>query len=131
MEPSWNPVVYTSHPTLPLAVLELLVHLDDDDLAQGLRRHSGGHSGSRWSINRRSEPRIFHGNWRSLPRPQALADLGEPLGAARVRPRVLAVPSAIIPHELNYLLNPLHPHFKRIRIGRPEPFSFDPRLWKP
>jgi hypothetical protein len=32
---------------------------------------------------------------------------------------------------LNYLLNPLHPHFKRIRIGRPEPFSFDPRLWKP
>ncbi len=42
-----------------------------------------------------------------------------------------AVPSAIIPHELNYLLNPLHPHVKRVRIGRPEPFSLDPRLWKP
>jgi RES domain-containing protein len=41
------------------------------------------------------------------------------------------VPSSIVPHELNYLLNPLHPHFKRIRIGRPEPFSFDPRLGKP
>jgi RES domain-containing protein len=43
---------------------------------------------------------------------------------------VLAVPSAVIPHELNYLLNPRHPHFKRIRVGRPEPFSFDPRLRK-
>jgi len=38
--------------------------------------------------------------------------------------------TAIIPQELNYLLNPFHPHFKRIQIGRPEPFSFDPRLRK-
>ena len=43
---------------------------------------------------------------------------------------VLAVPSAIIPQELSYLLNPRHPHFKHIQIGRPVPFAFDPRLWK-
>jgi RES domain-containing protein len=41
---------------------------------------------------------------------------------------VLAVPSAVIPQENNYLLNPAHPDFKQIRITRPSPFSFDPRI---
>jgi RES domain-containing protein len=41
---------------------------------------------------------------------------------------VLAVPSAIIPREWNYLINPEHPDMKRIVVGKPEPFAFDPRL---
>lgn len=43
---------------------------------------------------------------------------------------VLAVPSAIVPEELNYLINPRHPDFKKIKIGEPENFSFDARLIK-
>ena len=68
-------------------------------------------------------------DWRAYPPPQTLADLGSRWAVAR-EGAVLAVPSAIIPQELNYLLNPLHPQFKRIQIGRPEPFSFDPRFRK-
>jgi RES domain-containing protein len=68
--------------------------------------------------------------WRATPPPESLANIGARWLAAK-HTLVLAVPSAIIPSDLNYLLNPLHPHFKRIRIGRPEPFSFDPRFWKP
>jgi hypothetical protein len=30
--------------------------------------------------------------------------------------------------EFNYLLNPTHPDFKRVRVGKAEPFTFDPRL---
>lgn len=41
---------------------------------------------------------------------------------------VLAVPSVIVPGELNYLFNPAHPSFKSLRIGQPEPFEFDARL---
>jgi RES domain-containing protein len=41
---------------------------------------------------------------------------------------VLELPSVIIPGEPNYLLNPAHPNFKKISIGKPEPFSFDQRL---
>lgn len=41
---------------------------------------------------------------------------------------VLKVPSAIIPEEYNYLLNPAHPKFNQIEIGAAEPFAFDPRL---
>jgi RES domain-containing protein len=46
----------------------------------------------------------------------------------QARSAVLELPSAIIPIELNYLLNPAHPEFKKIAIGKPVPFSFDPRF---
>ncbi len=77
----------------------------------------------------RVRPSDLPRDWRSLPRPPALADLGTRWAHAGVG-AVLAVPSVVIPQDLNYLLNPLHPAFKRIRLGRPEPFSFDPRVWK-
>lgn len=40
----------------------------------------------------------------------------------------LCVPSAVIPEEHNYLLNPRHPKFAQLKIGPPEPFAFDLRL---
>jgi RES domain-containing protein len=41
---------------------------------------------------------------------------------------VLSVPSVIVPSERNYLLNPVHPDFARIRFFPPRPFTFDRRL---
>lgn len=41
---------------------------------------------------------------------------------------VLSVPSVIVPSERNYLLNPGHPDFARIRFYPPRPFTFDRRL---
>jgi RES domain-containing protein len=41
---------------------------------------------------------------------------------------VLAIPSAIIPREMNYLISPVHPQFDRIIWGEPTAFRFDPRL---
>jgi len=72
-------------------------------------------------------PSELPANWRSYPPPDALADLGT-RWARELKSPVLAVPSAVIPQELTYLLNPLHSHFRRIRAGDPEPFRFDPRL---
>ena len=34
----------------------------------------------------------------------------------------------IVPSERNYLLNPAHPDFSRIRFFPPRPFAFDRRL---
>ena len=56
------------------------------------------------------------------------------IGAEWARTRstaVLAVPSAIVPAESNYLLNPLHPDFKRIKIGKQTTVETDLRLIKP
>jgi RES domain-containing protein len=41
---------------------------------------------------------------------------------------VLKVPSAIIPEEHNYILNPLHKDFDRIQYLGNEPFNFDDRI---
>jgi len=43
------------------------------------------------------------------------------------RSAILALPG-VITRETNYLVNPAHPDFKRISIGSPERFTFDPRL---
>jgi RES domain-containing protein len=41
---------------------------------------------------------------------------------------VLSVPSAIVPVERNYILNPDHPQFVEIEFLPSDPFAFDPRL---
>jgi RES domain-containing protein len=66
-------------------------------------------------------------NWRAEP----VATESQKFGAdwyERGRTAVLAVPSAIIPEEINYVLNPAHPDFVKISISKPAPFAFDPRL---
>lgn len=42
---------------------------------------------------------------------------------------VLKVPSAVIPSEFNYLINPKHPDFHWVQIKSIEPFHFDKRLF--
>jgi RES domain-containing protein len=68
-------------------------------------------------------------NWRRYPAPDALTAIGT-AWATRGSSATLGVPSAIIPEERNYLLNPVHRDFKRIRLHKPIPFHFDPRMWK-
>ena len=41
------------------------------------------------------------------------------------------VPSVLVPHARNVLLNPLHPDALQAEILAIEPFRFDPRLWRP
>lgn len=53
------------------------------------------------------------------------------LGAAWEREKkhaVLRVPSAVVLGEFNYLLNPAHPDFAKIVVGKREPFWFDARF---
>jgi RES domain-containing protein len=50
---------------------------------------------------------------------------------AEQRSLALAIPSLLSTSELNFLLNPNHPHFKRIRIHKPVEYRFDTRLqWR-
>ena len=40
----------------------------------------------------------------------------------------LLLPSVVVPEEHSLLLNPLNPHIRDLKPGKPQPFSFDPRL---
>jgi RES domain-containing protein len=63
--------------------------------------------------------------------PHALAS--QVFGSTWVEQRrsvALRVPSAVVPGEFNYLLNPAHPAFKEVKIGKALSFDFDPRFGK-
>jgi len=66
-------------------------------------------------------------DWRDLAAREHLQAIGSEW-AQRQASAVIAVPSAVIPAETNYLLNPAHPDFKKIDIGKPQPFITDLRL---
>jgi RES domain-containing protein len=42
---------------------------------------------------------------------------------------VMKVPSAVVPGDYNYLINPHHPDFAKIRIIKQEPYEFDERFF--
>lgn len=68
-------------------------------------------------------------DWRTFPPPPALALLGE-RWLRTATSVVLWVPSAVVPNERNFILNPAHANFDRLTFHPSEPFSFDPRMWK-
>ena len=123
----WNPaglpVVYLAD-SRALAALETLVHAE----------------GSLHKVQYLRYPVTFP---KQVVEVAALSEVADVLSSLIVSPRtqavgrawlerashpVLEVRSAIIPEEPNYLLNPRHPKFDRIKIGKAEPFAFDPRL---
>lgn len=66
-------------------------------------------------------------NWRNSPPSLGTMRIGDQWFRER-RSAVLALPSAISPADRNFLLNPEHADFRRIRIGPAIDYEFDPRL---
>src|ERR1035441_3817323 len=117
----WNsrgvPVVYASS-TKSLAALETLVHLNPPVPFQyvAFRLQFDAALVENIPLNR------LPADWRVEPPPPSTKAIGD-AWLREVRSAVLALPSVVVPGELNYLLNPAHPAFKRISIGKPERFS--------
>ena len=120
-----TPVVYTSD-ALALAVLEIVVHLPTyralrgrvafrldvpDDLVEALTEAD------------------LPPDWRATPPSRSTQSLGD-AWVRGTRSAALLLPSVLLPHHTNLLLNPVHPGFARIAIGPPEPVPVDPRLVK-
>ena len=66
-------------------------------------------------------------NWRMSPPALETKEIGDRWVHER-RTAVLALPSAISPADTNFLLNPEHRDFTRIRIAPPIDYEFDSRL---
>ena len=122
----WNSrgtwVVYTSG-SLSLAALENLVHLNPPVFF----RYAAIRLEFDDSLVEKVPLSKLPAEWQEEPPPPSTKALGD-CWAIEARSAVLQLPSSIIPAEPNYLLNPAHPAFKSIQIGKPEPFAFDPRL---
>ena len=67
------------------------------------------------------------GDWLVCPAPSSTKDLGSSM-LTELGHLVIKIPSAIVADEFNYLLNPAHPHYEKIRILEVRDFVYDVRL---
>lgn len=67
-------------------------------------------------------------NWRSFPHQNSTQEIGNKFISDNIS-LVLKVPSAVVPGDFNYLINPHHKDFSAVRIFAIEPFEFDKRLF--
>ena len=125
----WNspgsPMVYTAG-SAALAALEMLVHVGRGATLPAYVLIAC--SFEETLVSRLDRSRL-PAHWRSYPAPPGLQLLGDEWLKSNTSP-VLEVPSAIIPTEPNYLLNPRHRHFASVALSPPEPFDLDLRLLK-
>lgn len=119
-------VVYTSG-TLSLAALEMLVHLQSAEILDAYVTRSVSFD---TALVKRIDAGALPANWNANPPPPAMRKIGDDWIAKR-ESAVLQVPSAVVEKESNFLLNPAHPDFRKIVIGKEEPFNFDARFVKP
>lgn len=123
----WNtkgtPMLYTAE-HISLAVLELLVHSQFKHFTISLDLISiqlpASFKAAEISVKK------IKANWEND------ADYTQFIGDEFVRNKqdlVLKVPSAIIQEECNFLVNPLHPDFKKVKILETRSFKPDERLF--
>lgn len=122
-----NRVIYTSE-AASLAALEYLAHLKPDTIPADISLLEFEVPDD-VSIERQDAPETLNPDWRRVYLPVALQYFGTQW-LVEHRTALLAVPSAIIPGETNYLLNPAHPEIAKVKIISEEPFAYDPRLIK-
>jgi RES domain-containing protein len=107
-----------------LAVLEVLVHLPalvlpDNFCIAEIKVPEN----SVLTLNVESLP----ANWQDASPPAELKTLGNQF-IKETKYLMMKVPSAVVPEEFNYLLNPWHTDIKKVSIVHTHPFSFDDRL---
>jgi RES domain-containing protein len=66
-------------------------------------------------------------DWRKSPPPPSTQRIGDDW-VMRQRSAILRVPSAIIPAQFNYVINPVDAAFAQVQIGEHEEITIDPRL---
>jgi RES domain-containing protein len=109
-----------------LAMLEYFVHLDADDAPPDLVLVTIEIPDDVPKERVKADELPSH--WRRSPAAVELARIGDEF-VRMDKNCVLIVPSALAPHENNWLLNPQHADFHRIVVSGIEPLSYDPRMF--
>lgn len=117
-------MIYTSE-TRSLASLEFLAHLPHTifptDLSIAAIKIPDSIIPKEISISELPD------NWNQYPPPLKLADIGTRWALSN-ETLLLRVPSVVVQHEFNMLINPSHPDINKIAILKVEQYKFDDRL---
>lgn len=68
-------------------------------------------------------------DWNSIPPINMTQAMGDSFIRVNTHP-IFKLPSAVIPGDFNYLINPTHTASRKIEIIKTEPFTFDKRLFR-
>ncbi|MFZ0241629.1 MAG: RES family NAD+ phosphorylase [Desulfobacterales bacterium] len=127
----WNKkgtrIIYTAS-SLSLATLEILVNMPTRLIAN--KNYLAIAASFNEKLVKRVRTKDLPPNWSQYPATFITKELGT-LWVEEGKSAVLAVPSSLIPSEMNFLINPSHPDFGQISIGKPENYQFDKRLLAP
>ncbi len=115
--------IYTSE-SRALAVLEYTVNVTADDIPRALSIVTIDIPDDK--ILEITEPEL-PGNWKEAPVPASTQAVGTRILKAMIFP-VIKIPSAIIPREFNFILNPFHPDSSRFVIEDISDFVYDIRI---
>jgi RES domain-containing protein len=127
----WNrkgrAVLYTST-SVALACLETVVHLRMASLPMNRYLVRIDLPADAWSGRVEHAASSLPVGWDALPEGKVSLDLGDAWLAAGDSP-VIAVPSVVVPEELNVLVNPEHPLCRGIKAQKVRRWLYDPRLF--
>lgn len=124
----WNSkgvfMLYTAE-SRALALLEVLVHIRIENLPSDYVMVE-------IEIPNNSEATSIHknhlgGNWNIFPHVSSTQALGDEF-VRRQKELLCKVPSAVVENEYNYLLNPFHSDFKKVKVISVSDFPVDDRL---
>jgi len=124
----WNsrgiPVLYTSQ-SRALATLELAVHMSFGYLPKDYKLTSI-ELPDQYGLREIAEEDLPE-DWKQYP----FSGITQKIGNEWIRQvddLILKVPSVVVQEEFNFLVNPLHPDFKYVKIKEVKTFEFDLRL---
>lgn len=75
------------------------------------------------------QPGDLPNNWNSNPFTKGTQLIGDDF-LRKAEHLILQVPAASVPGDFNYLVNPRHPDFSKVKVKSIDPFVFDVRLFK-
>lgn len=126
----WNnkgtPMVYLAG-SIALAQLEMLVHLDAVSVL--MQRYIIFPVDIPKALIADASENDVPRDWDSSAGKRQTAEAGDAWARGRTS-TVLKVPSAVVPMEFNFIANPLHPEFNKLRISDAMSLRFDSRLIK-
>ncbi|MCD6010643.1 MAG: hypothetical protein K0Q79_505 [Flavipsychrobacter sp.] len=114
--------IYTSE-SRALALLEYSVNVCIEDIPRSLVITTLEVPGNILLLNSKELPK----GWHTFPAPAAAKDYGTGLLIKATHP-VIQLPSAIIPGEFNYILNPLHRDSAKFKVLDISAFTYDVRI---
>lgn len=117
-----NPVLYTAS-SRALCLTEWLVHTPSVKMPEQLVMVQLALPDTSTIYHFKSLPE----DWFRFPQPLSTRAMGD-TWLIKAENLIAAVPSAVVPEEFNYLINPKHPDIKSVRILSVDAFRLDERF---